>query len=160
MKSQRGIAVKNIRLDNDREFTSGSFKNYYKSRGIRIQYTCSYTPQQNSKSERMNRTLMDRTKVKFIETKLPKTLWGEAIRCSPYELNRSSANANENVTPAKKNDLSTLKVFGCYIWKVALPRLSKLDLRARPMLLDGYEGSGYKIWYPEEKKITVSRNIQ
>lgn len=44
MKSQRGIIVKNIRLDNDREFASGSFKNYYKSRGIRIQYTCSYTP--------------------------------------------------------------------------------------------------------------------
>lgn len=110
MKSQRGIVVKNIRLDNDGEFTSGSFKNYYKSRGIRIQYTCSYTPQQNGKSEKMNRTLMDRTKVKFIETKLPKTLWGGAIRCSPYELNKSPANANENVTPAKiwfnKNDLS------------------------------------------------------
>lgn len=115
-KSQRGTAVKNIRLDNGREFTSGSFKNYYKSRGIRIQYMCSYTPQQNSKSERMNRTLMNRTKVKFIETKLPKTLWGEAIRCSPYELKRSPANANENVTPAKiwfnENDLSKLKVFG------------------------------------------------
>lgn len=92
---------------------------------------------------------MDRTEVKFVETKLPKTLWGEAIRCSSYELNRSPTNADENVTSAKiwfnENDLSKLKVFGCYIWKVALPRSSKLDLRARLMLLDGYEGSGYKL---------------
>lgn len=31
MKTQRGIVVKNIRLDNGREFTLGSFKNYCKS---------------------------------------------------------------------------------------------------------------------------------
>ena len=50
MKTQREIVVKSIRLDNGREFTSGSFKNYCKSRVIRIRYMCPYTPQQNSKS--------------------------------------------------------------------------------------------------------------
>ncbi|KAG5861730.1 hypothetical protein JTB14_000614 [Gonioctena quinquepunctata] len=60
------------------------------------------------------------------ETNLPRELWGEAILCSAYELNRSPTEANGGETPAqrwyKKNDLSKLRVFGSQAWAVILPR--------------------------------------
>lgn len=60
---------------------------------------------------------MDRVRVKFASTNLPKQLWGEAILCSAYEINRSPTSANQDTTPATiwygKNDLTKLRVF----WK-------------------------------------------
>ncbi|GJQ70651.1 hypothetical protein Trydic_g23040 [Trypoxylus dichotomus] len=79
------------------------FANLYETarqRGIQVQYTIPYTPQQNGVSERMNRTLMDKVRTKFAETNLPKELWGEAIQCSAYELNRSPTKANNGIVPA------------------------------------------------------------
>ena len=137
--------------------------NFCKSRGIIIQYTCTYTPQQNGKSERMNRTLMDKTRTKFIETNLLKYLWGEAIRCSAFELNRCPTKANLNEVPPKiwygKTDLSKLKVFGSYAWKIQLPRQGKLDPRARHGIMVRYRGNGYRLWDPAENRIVTSRDI-
>ena len=162
VKTQHGVKTNNIRVDNGGEFTSESFKNFCRSRGIIIQYTCTYTPQQNDKSERMNRTLMDKTSTKFVETNLPKYLWGEAIRYSAFELNRRPTKANLNEVPAKiwygKTDLLKLKVFGSYAWRIQLPRQGKFDPRASQGIMVGYSGNGYRLWDSAEDRIVTSRD--
>lgn len=74
---------------------------------------------------------MDRVRVKFASTNLPKQLWGEAILCSTYEINRPSA--NQDTTPATiwygKNDLTKLRIFGSQAWHAILPKPSKLEKR-------------------------------
>lgn len=105
---------------------------------------------------------MDRIRTKFIETNLLKHLWGETIRCSSYEYNRCPTKGNSNVTPAEiwyeKNDIAKLKIFGSKAWRVILSRQSKLDPRANPGIIVGYNGNGYRLWDPAEDRVVSSKD--
>lgn len=111
----------------------------------------------------MNRTSLDKVRTKFAETNLPRELWGEAIKCSAYELNRSPTNANFGIPPAtkwyNKNDISKLRVFGSRAWMVKLPKTNKLDLRADPGIMVEYYGGGYILWNMAKKEIICSRDV-
>lgn len=166
IKTQHGLRTKKLRLDNGGEFSSNFFKSWCSSKGIQLQYTTPYSPMQNGTSERMNRTLMNRVRTKFAETKLPKYLWGEAILCSAYELNRCPTTANKNAIdwiPAaiwyKMNDLSKLKIFGSKAWRVTLPKGNKLDSRATPAIMVGYCGGGYRLWDYKNNKVIRSTDV-
>lgn len=89
LERQHGTLVKRIKIDNGGEFCSNYFRNYSKTKGIKLEYTMSYSPQMNGKSERMNRTLLDMVRTKLIDSGIPKFLRGETLSCSAYELNRS-----------------------------------------------------------------------
>lgn len=51
------------------------------------------SPLINGKSERINRTLLNMVRTQIIDAGIPKSLWGEALKCSAYELNRTSTTA-------------------------------------------------------------------
>lgn len=159
-----GNNVKRIRTDRGTEFVNEELKNFYEEYGIVQQTTCSYTPQQNSICERMNRTLADRVRAMLLETNLPKYLWGEAIRCAAYTINRSPTKALRGDTPAKiwygKNNLEKIRVFGSKAWGMIFPRPSKLEPRAKPMIMIGYCGSGYRLWDPTTNDIIESRDVR
>ncbi|CAH0732045.1 unnamed protein product, partial [Brenthis ino] len=158
------INVKRIRSDRGREFVNDDLKLFYEENGIVQETTCSYTPQQNSICERMNRTLADRVRAMLLETNLPKYLWGEAMRCAAYVINRSPTKALEGDTPARvwygKSQLDKIRVFRSKAWCVLLPRLTKLEPRAKPMIMIGYCGSGYRLWNPKTNEIIESRDVR
>lgn len=52
-----GQPMKVLRADNGREYSSSEFKRYLASKGIRLENTIPYTPQQNGKSETIARSL-------------------------------------------------------------------------------------------------------
>lgn len=111
----------------------------------------------------MNRTLMDKVRIKFVKTGLLKYLWGEAIKSSAYELNRVLTNANLGEVPANrwfgKNDLSRLRVFGCKAWASVIPKQNKLDPRAKKYIMVGYATNEYRLWNLIENIITISRDV-
>lgn len=111
----------------------------------------------------MNRTLLDKVRTKFAETNLPRELWGEAILCSAYELNRSPTKSNNGKSPSElfygKNDISKLRVFGCRAWSVELPRSDKLTKRAELQIMVGYNTNGYRLWNFEKNEINCSRDV-
>lgn len=163
VRTQFGNKTKRLRVDNGGEFTSKYLQNYCKSKGIIIEYTVPYTPQQNGVSERMNRTLLEKVRTKFAETNLPRHLWGEAIRTCAYELNRSPTAALNGGIPAEKwygkNDLTLLRVFGSKAWVTKIPKLDKLEPRGIPAVMVGYCGGGYRLWVPQENEIIISRDV-
>lgn len=164
VERQHGTKVKRIRLDNGGEFSSNNFKSYCRNNGIKLEYTMSYSPQMNGKSERMNRTLMNKIRTKIIESGIPKFLWGEALKASAYEVNRLPTSAlRRGQTPAMlwhgRNDISKLKVFGCRAWYTTLPKESKLNPRAKRAVMIGYCGGGYRLWVPKEEKIVKTRDV-
>lgn len=57
-----GNNVLRVRTDQGREFLNKELKSFYENNGIKQETTCVYTPQQNSVCERMNRTLLEKTK--------------------------------------------------------------------------------------------------
>ncbi|KMQ88540.1 copia [Lasius niger] len=64
--------------------------------------------------------------------------------------------------PEKKPSLSHMKVFGSDAF-MYIPKqfTSKLDARAKKVILVGYQGdfSNYRLYDPETKKVSVSRNV-
>lgn len=79
-----------------------------------IEYTVAYSPEQNGKSERINRTLIEKARTMLDNAHVPKEYWSEAVYTAAYLINRSPTSTLQNVTPAelwyqRKPDVSNLK---------------------------------------------------
>ncbi|KAF7280757.1 hypothetical protein GWI33_005539 [Rhynchophorus ferrugineus] len=86
-------------------------------------------------------------RTKILESGIPKYLWGEALKCSAYELNRRpTAALPRGKTPSgmwnRRNDLNKLRIFGCRAWYTILPKCNKLDPRVGKAVMVGYTGGG------------------
>uniref|UniRef100_A0A1B6DFK3 Integrase catalytic domain-containing protein n=2 Tax=Clastoptera arizonana TaxID=38151 RepID=A0A1B6DFK3_9HEMI len=161
----KGYYCSRIRSDGGGEFSSNALKNFCKQKGIVNEYSLHYTPQQDGVSERLNFTLMSKVRTLFAETNLPKYLWGEAICCVAYQLNRSPTKTLNGKIPAQvflgKFDLKKLKVFGSKAWAYKLPvPADKLATRAVECVMVGYGSNGYRVWNPASNKVFKSRDIR
>ena len=120
---QLGRKVKTFRSDNGGEFVNNSFKTLFSTEGIRHETSIPYTPQQNGKAERWNRTLMEMVRSMLLGagSEVPKSLWGEAVMAATYTRNRChSRSIPEPKTPCEmlfglKPDVSHLKPWGCIV---------------------------------------------
>ena len=70
-----GVRVKQLRTDNGPEFTSDGFKKWASDKGIEIEYSETYTPELNGRSERSNRIWMDGVRAMLNDAKLPLLLF-------------------------------------------------------------------------------------
>jgi len=111
--------ITKLRTDNGGEYVSEEFENYLTSKGIEHQLTTLYSPQQNSVTERLNRTIVESARSMLSHSKLLNKLWAEAVTTTGYVRNCNTTSANEErPTPFEKwyghkPDLSHLRVFGC-----------------------------------------------
>ncbi|GKF54473.1 retrovirus-related pol polyprotein from transposon TNT 1-94 [Tanacetum coccineum] len=107
------------------------FNDFCRDEGIARHYTVCYTPQQNWVAERMNRTLLERTRCLLWNAGLNRNFWAEALNTACYLINRSPATAIDCKTPievwsGKPADYSKLRVFGCpAYYHVLIPRLDR-----------------------------------
>ena len=77
--TQGGATVKRLRTDNGGEYMDAVLQGILENLGIWPENTAAYTPEQNGMAERLNRTLMERTRTFLTESDLPLSLWGHAI---------------------------------------------------------------------------------
>ncbi|KAE8703180.1 BTB/POZ domain-containing protein [Hibiscus syriacus] len=94
-----------------------TFKNFKAKEDIKRQFTVANTPQQNGVAERMNRTLLERTRAMLRDAGLEKSFWAEAVNTTCYLVNRAPSTTIELKTPMemwtrKPADYSNLHVFG------------------------------------------------
>jgi len=85
---------------------------------MEVQFTNSYSPQQNGISEWKNKTLMEFVWSMLQSTKLSKSFWGQAITIAYYLQNRSYTSTLSGKTPyeywrGKKPTFHHFKVFRC-----------------------------------------------
>lgn len=159
--------IKVLHIDNGSEYCNTDFKNYLSDMGIELETTAPYTPQQNGRSERELRTIMESVRSMLYAKKLPQYLWAEAVNTAVYILNRSTSSQVPNTTALElwsklKPSLSHARIFGssCYSL-VPDQRRKKLDPKSKKLILVGYEGNScnYRLFDAETRKITVSRNV-
>lgn len=116
-----GKSIKCLRSNNRREYTSKEFTEYCNQKGIKRQFTTTYTPQQNGVVERMNRTLLDRTRVMLEAASLEKSFWVEVVNTACYKLNQAPSTVINLKTPmkmwtGKPADYSKLHIFGSLVF--------------------------------------------
>src|SRR6267154_3649460 len=90
-----------IRVDNGKEYINNELLTWCKDKGIEIQTTAPYTPEQNGVAERFNRTLTELACAMIIARDLPEFLWAEAVAHAAYLRNHVPTRALEGATPEK-----------------------------------------------------------
>lgn len=159
-----GQTIRVLRSDNGREFCNWQMNEYLVAHGIKKENTAPYTPQQNGKAERDNRTIVESARTMLYAKGLSLNLWAEAINTAVYVLNRTIVNIRRSnairVVDGEKTKHQTSKNFRN---RSICPRAEakKFDLRARKMILVGYQSDSenYRVYDPTSKKVSVTRDV-
>ena len=163
---ETGRKLKAVRADNEGEYR-GKIEDYYRSKGIRLEYTISNMQELNGLAERVNRTIMERVWSMLAHANLMKMFWAEALMTTTYVINRSPSapldgDVPQRVWTGKDISYRHLKVFGfpAYV-HVAKDKQGKLNPKTRPCIFLGYDDDefGYRLWNLAEKKVVRSRDI-
>jgi transposase InsO family protein len=75
--------IKCARTDGGKEFL-GAPESELQRDGVKHQKTVPCTPQQNGRAERLNRTLMEKTRALLKHSEMPKVFWVEAVRTANF----------------------------------------------------------------------------
>lgn len=119
IENKFGRVMRVLRSDNGMEFRNKNMDRYLESRGIKRETTAPYTPEQNGRAERDNRTIIEGARTMLYAKGLPLNLWAEATNTAVYLMNRAgSSGTEEEKTPyelwvGKKPNLKHLRIFGC-----------------------------------------------
>lgn len=167
-KFETGQNIKVLRTDNAKEYLSREFTDLLKSEGIRRQLTVEHTPQQNGTAERANRTLVEMARCMLLQSKLPLSLWAEAINTTNFIRNRCPTKALNNKTPfemwnQRKPYLGFMRTFGSKA--IALRKGvkgNKFEAKGRSLIMVGYssESKAYRLWCPKTKTIIKGRDVR
>ena len=161
--------VKAIRCDRGREFLNAELGDWLWSKGIVNETTAPYTAQQNGAAEKLNRTLLEKSRAMLSSSQLNQKWWPEAISTANYMRNRLPY-GEKGRTPYEawtgtKPDVSNLRVFGCkaYALKPKQRRRTggKLDEISQRGMMVGYEpdAKAYRIKLDRTGEVIVSRDV-
>ena len=78
-EKQTGLQVKCLRSDGGGEYFSNEFTDFLREQGIKRQFTCRYTLQQNGVAERKNRHIAEVARALMNEKNMPHYFWAEAV---------------------------------------------------------------------------------
>lgn len=112
------LSIKVLRTDNGAEYTSNEFEKLLSTAGIHHQLTVAYSPQQNGKAEKKNRTVAEMARCLLLQCNLPMKFWAEAVNTTNYIQNRNIIKELVFKTPfeiqyEQKPSVFHFKVFGC-----------------------------------------------
>lgn len=85
--------LKILRSDNGTEYINVDMEQYLIQNGIRHQKTVVYTPEQNGKSERDMRTIVEAARTMMHSKNLNENLWAEAVNTAVFVINRTGTSS-------------------------------------------------------------------
>jgi transposase InsO family protein len=91
--------LKCLKLENGGEYCSKEFDDYCSYHGIRREKTVPGTPQENSVSERMNKTIMERARSMRLHAGLPLQFWANVVDIFFYLINMGPSNSLDGDIP-------------------------------------------------------------
>ena len=135
--------------DRGGEFMAGDLIDHWTAVGTTVQLTLPYTPQQNGKGERMNRTLQNIAASWMVDAGSPHKLWGEAICHAAYVHNLTCMHNGKQPNQLyygldKPQSIKHLRVWGCTA-AVSIPppkRAGKFEPRAELAIFVGCDWNG------------------
>lgn len=167
VRTQFETSIMCLQTDNGKEFDNSASRAFFATHGIVLRLTCPYTSQQNSRAERVLRTLNDGVRTLLFHASIPPTFWPDALAASTYLLNRRPCRPRNNCTPfhllfGVPPEYSHLRVFGCLCYpNLASTAPHKLAPRSTKCIFLGYplDQKGYKCYNPMTKRVIISRHV-
>lgn len=147
LERQTNRKLQYFRSDGGSEYFG--LKRFFDENGITHEVSMPYTPQQNGRAERLNRTLVQRTRAILLKFALPDAFWGLAVR-NVVECYNRTASVDQDKTPyelffGSKPAVDHLRVFGCKAFVLKKPAGNKLSAVSEEGIFVGYP-SNAKGW--------------
>ena len=156
------VKIKYIRADNAKEFRA--LEKELEEKGIQLEYSSNYTPEQNGAAERLNRTLITMVRCMLQHAELPDGFWAEAViyanhlrNILPLSEGKSPFERWHGVKPLIESE----RTFGM-LCKVHIP---KRDSKLHPVAMDGiYLGylspTQCRVYIPAHKRGEYHTNVK
>lgn len=104
IQNKFGRSIKILKVDkhgnlkNGKEYINSHMLRYLAKYRIQLKTTAPYTPEQNERSERDNRILVESANSVLHAKKLPTRLWAEAMNTAAYISNRTPTSRTKDTT--------------------------------------------------------------
>jgi hypothetical protein len=162
--------VKFFHSDGGGEYINNTLSQYFTRKGIKVETTCTDTPQHNGVVERANRIIFNMARSMLQHSHLPVVFWGEAVLTACYLMNfrlcvNDKTKTAHEVWYGDKPYVQHLRVFGCdaYVHVHKGNRDGKMGARAVKGIFIGYDKTkenGYRIFNISNNSIIVSRDVK
>jgi hypothetical protein len=147
-----GCKVHTIRTDRGTEFMNKTFHAFCAENGIHTEYSAAYTPEQNGRAERMNRTVIEKARTLPLGVEADEELGVEAVLTAVH-LHNLMPVAGKDKTPfelfyGSSPDVSHLRKWGCLAYvKHPKHQTSKFGAQSEPGMFVGYcpHTQGYRV---------------
>ena len=167
VRTQFGFTIKCFQADNGTEFVNHAMHDILAAQGIVFHLSCPYTSQQNSKAERVLRTLNNSVRTLLLHASMPPKYWAEALAAATYLLNRRPSSSIRNEVPYTRLYKSPpsyehLRIFGCLCYpNLQATSPHKLALRSTACVFLGYpsDHKGYRCLDLSTRRIIISRHV-
>lgn len=155
-----GNKIKTIRTDNGLEFVNEGIAKLCEEKGICHQRTCVYTPEQNGRAERENRTIVESVRTLLHSSGLDETFWAEAANAVVFTVNRAGSSPQKGKTPfqvwhKRECNMQIFQEFGRRV-SVHVPKQKRLKLDAKNQIgiFVGYseEIKGYRVFFSRQNQ--------
>lgn len=166
VENQLDSTIKIVRSDNGTEYVNKNFEELFAKSGIKHEKSTPYSPQQNGLSERMNRTILEKTRCMLLDSQLAKHFWAEAVQAAVDVIN-TLPNSPNGVAPDeiwynKKCNLKHFRVFGsrAMVWKPEMKR-GKLDSKSFECvyLRKADDAKAFRLYDMNTRKIVISHDV-
>jgi hypothetical protein len=88
VENELGQKIQCLQSDGGKEYFSGQFNGYLQQMGIRCEFSCRYTLEQNGVANTKNRSIVEAARAMLEEKSMPKFYWAKAVRIAVYIQNR------------------------------------------------------------------------
>jgi hypothetical protein len=132
-----------IRSDNGSEFKNMNIEDWCDKKGVKHEFSTTYTSEQNGVVERKNKTLITLARAVLDDYGTPERFWAEAINMACHATNRVYLYRLLEKTPyelfvGRKPNISYFRVFGCKCFIYMKKRLGKFESRCDDGFFPGY----------------------
>ncbi|BES98060.1 Hydra magnipapillata [Nesidiocoris tenuis] len=168
VEKKTGKTIKCLQSDNGLEYKNKLFNEFLEAEGISRRLTVVETPQQNGISERKNRTLVETARCMMISANMAPAFWAEAVNTANYIRNRCKSRSIDGKIPyelwtGQRTNVGYFKTFGCIGYALEKRKnRGKFDSKTNRCVFLGYseETKGFKVWYPDQRKVGFTRDVK
>lgn len=164
-ENQTRHTVQVVRTDRGSEFVNHDLHDFFAEKGIRHEMSAPYTPQQNGRAERLNRSVKEKIRLLLFQAQAPASMWVDALPTAVRLLNLRAVKGR-TMTPyealfGKKPSIHYLRVWGCLAY-VKLPdkELTAFGPRSEAGMFVGYEPTSKAYRVRVGNKIRISKNVK
>ena len=167
-ETQTGQKLRALHSDCGGEYMSKEVAEILEERGIERHLMMPGSPQQNSKAERFNCTIMDKAMSMLYNAGLSKGFWECAVHTAVHVYNRMPTRTQKWCTPhevwnpGEVPDVSYFRIFGCKAYvHIPADKHRKVDAKAFEATFVRYEpgAKGYWLWDKRTHSLKLSRDV-